>query len=67
MAKRNSRDLGLKGTGAGKGDAERSPGWRKQYDDINWGRPAGEPVKRFRKVYGTPAPKVVKGPHIRVS
>lgn len=29
-------ELGLSG-GAGKGDCDRSPGWRKNYDDIDWG------------------------------
>lgn len=32
----NTRDLGI--ADAGKGDAERSPGWRNNYDDIDWGR-----------------------------
>jgi hypothetical protein len=27
-------ELGL--TGAGKGDADRSPGWRNHYEDIDW-------------------------------
>lgn len=27
--------LGLSGS-AGKGDADRSPGWRANYDSINW-------------------------------
>ena len=30
------RDL-FPGHGAGKGDADRSPGWRNNYDEINWG------------------------------
>lgn len=30
----NTRDLGI--SGAGKGDAERSPGWRDHYDEIWW-------------------------------
>lgn len=29
------RDIGLSG-GAGKGDAERSAGWREHYDEIEW-------------------------------
>lgn len=37
MNKRNSRDL-FPGTGAGKGDAERSPGWRDNYDSIDFHR-----------------------------
>lgn len=39
MNKRNSRDL-FPGHGAGKGDKERSPGWRDHYDDIDWQRSA---------------------------
>lgn len=27
---------GLLGSGAGKGDADRSPGWRDHYDEIDW-------------------------------
>ncbi len=30
-----ARDL-FPGHGAGKGDADRSPKWRENYDDINW-------------------------------
>ena len=51
------RDL-FPGTGAGKGDADRSPKWRDHYDEINWTesddsvwtevRPG-----RYRKIYGT--------------
>jgi hypothetical protein len=29
----HSKDIGL---GSGKGDADRSPGWRKQYETIQW-------------------------------
>lgn len=31
-----SAQLGLN-NGAGKGDADRSPGWREHYDEIDWG------------------------------
>lgn len=33
----NTRDLGM-GSGAGKGDSDRSPGWREHYDEIDWHR-----------------------------
>jgi hypothetical protein len=39
MPKRSAagqRNFGLEGSG--KGDADRSPGWRDKYDDINWRR-----------------------------
>ena len=36
MANTNRRDLGISG-GQGKGDADRSPGWRNNYDEIGWG------------------------------
>lgn len=66
MNKRNTRDLGLRGTGAGKGDADRSPGWRKQYDTINWPS-GGKGPKKFHKVYGPVTPKRDgDGPHVRV-
>lgn len=29
-------ELGLAGGGQGKGDKDRSPGWRKHYDEIDW-------------------------------
>jgi hypothetical protein len=38
MNKRNSRDL-FPGVGAGKGDGDRSPGWRERYDEIDFQRP----------------------------
>lgn len=56
MAKRNSRDMGLRGGRAGKGDADRSPGWRNNYNDIDWPSGGREP-KNFKKVYGVKAPK----------
>ena len=43
MNKRNSRDL-FPGTGAGKGDADRSPNWRDHYNEIDWQR---KPVHTF--------------------
>jgi hypothetical protein len=50
------RDL-FPATGAGKGDADRSPGWREHYDEIQWSpRQPAEP-KRFRKVYGPATPR----------
>lgn len=41
----------------GKGSADRSPGWREHYDEIDWGpehipHPASGQVRRFRKTYG---------------
>lgn len=49
--------LGLRGEGAGKGDVDRSPGWREHYDEINWPRSNDGfeqlGVKRQRKRYGT--------------
>jgi len=39
----------------GKGSADRSPGWREHYDEIDWGATHGAKVPgsfRFRKVYG---------------
>lgn len=57
--KRNTRDLGLSGGGAGKGDADRSPGWREQYDTIQWPE-GGRSIKRFKKVYGPTAPKRIE-------
>lgn len=63
----NTRDLGLRGTGAGKGDADRSPGWRDQYQNITWPDGAKAGVKRFKKVYGVTAPKKDnETPHIIV-
>jgi hypothetical protein len=59
MAKRrHPRDIGLVGTGAGKGDKERSTDWRKNYDDIDWPT-GGRGEKKFHKVYG-PTPQVTK-------
>ena len=43
--------------GAGKGSAERSPGWRKNYDNIDWPLDHYHTSHDFRKTYGTPAPK----------
>lgn len=65
MNKRNTRDLGLRGTGAGKGDADRSPGWRNHYEEINWPS-GGKGPKKFRKVYGTTEPKAEPSPKIIV-
>jgi hypothetical protein len=40
----------------GKGSADRSPGWREHYDEINWGAAHGAKMPggflRFRKTYG---------------
>lgn len=53
MAKRrHPRDIGLVPSGAGKGDHERSPGWRKNYDEINWGVDHPVETRRFHKRYG---------------
>lgn len=51
MKRRHPRDIGLVPSGAGKGDAERSPGWRKNYDAIDWPS-GGKGPKKFRKIYG---------------
>lgn len=50
---------------AGKGDKERSPGWRKNYEEINFHREDNSVIRvdgfeslrpgRIRKVYGTRA------------
>lgn len=42
--------------GAGKGDKDRSPGWRKNYDEIRWPGVTGFKRRdsRLRKIYGTP-------------
>lgn len=64
--KRNTRDLGIGGQN-GKGDADRSPGWREEYDTIAWPDGAKNGVKKFKKVYGPQAPKADdQGPHIKV-
>jgi hypothetical protein len=52
-----NRDL-FPGHSAGKGDAERSPGWRDHYDIPPSGDMTGfkrVAVNRLRKVYGRPA------------
>jgi hypothetical protein len=60
-------ELSSHNTGAGKGDGDRSPGWRDHYDEINWGFEhynqvaEGEGFERvsagrLRKRYGTGAP-----------
>jgi len=43
--------------GAGKGDADRSPGWRKHYDEIKWEQDHYITAHAFRKTYGVSAPK----------
>jgi hypothetical protein len=57
--------------GAGKGDADRSPGWRGHYDDVEWPHsdagfetlPSGKQVKR----YGAPAAVIFeRGPRIKI-
>jgi hypothetical protein len=61
----NTRDLGISG-GNGKGDADRSPGWRQHYDEIEWDvcdifHPDDPNVKRkggrIIKRYGPAAPR----------
>lgn len=47
---RKQDSIGL--TGAGKGDKDRSPGWRKHYDEIQWTPKEPDRPKKFRKVYG---------------
>ena len=47
MNKRNTRDLGIKGGGAGKGDAPRythNETWIANYDAINWGHNQSPPL-----------------------
>jgi hypothetical protein len=50
----NTRDLFGADHGAGKGDCDRSPGWREQYDTINWPKDnsgfrtvGGKQIKRY--------------------
>lgn len=53
------RDLGLRSTGAGKGDVERSSGWRDKYDEVEWTPKGIDPTtegfkvvsNRLRKTY----------------
>ena len=49
----SNRSFGLQG--AGKGDSDRSPGWRDNYPEINWPGVDGLEEKsagRFIKYYG---------------
>lgn len=55
------RDL-FPATGAGKGDVDRSPGWREHYDEINWTPRQSTASKRFRKVYGEDSGPEASGP-----
>jgi hypothetical protein len=55
----STRDLmSSHNTGAGKGDADRSPGWRDGYEEIDWKRDLENDGftqvghGRYRKVYG---------------
>lgn len=68
-----NRGFGLQG--AGKGDGDRSPGWRDKYHDVNW--PDGGINKseegfvrkggKLIKVYGTPETKPEdRAPNIKV-
>ncbi len=49
-------ELSSHNTGAGKGDKDRSPGWRNNYEEINWNKNNDGFVQvrpgRLRKVYG---------------
>jgi len=47
--------------GAGKGDADRSPGWRKNYDEIRWSGVVGFKRRdsRLRKIYRTQQPSTI--------
>ena len=38
--------------GAGKGDKDRSPGWRNHYDSIDWQRDKSTGWKRHRTITG---------------
>lgn len=55
--------------GAGKGDADRSPGWRDKYDDVEWPHSEEGFTKRGGKLikkYGVLEPeKNGQGPHIK--
>lgn len=64
-----NRSFGLEG--AGKGDADRSPGWRAGYDDINWGNEHATPAplttfKRFFRRYGKEKTEV-RNPELNAS
>jgi len=49
-------DRSLFNHGPGKGDKERSPGWRSNYDEINWTGVAMEREgAKLVKRYGVPA------------
>jgi hypothetical protein len=51
MPKRSAagqRNFGLEGSG--KGDADRSPGWRDKYDDIDWERSDSGVDDGFRRI-----------------
>jgi len=46
--------------GPGKGDKDRSPGWRKNWESIDWQRGKPDGFRRYstgkRKVYRNPIP-----------
>lgn len=50
--------------GADKGDKDRSPGWRKNYDGIRWSGVVGFKRRdsRLRKIYRTITPNVITFP-----
>lgn len=52
----SSRDL-FPGHGAGKGDAERSSGWRNNYSEINWPGVSGLQRDRRGRLVKTYGPK----------
>lgn len=56
--------------GAGKGDVDRSPGWRDHYDEVNWPKSNEGFTQRGGKLvkkYGASEPeKFDKAPNIKI-
>lgn len=50
MNKRNSRDL-FPGHGAGKGDGDRSPGWREKYNEVDFHRASTPAAAKLNDYY----------------
>jgi hypothetical protein len=50
------QELSSHNIGAGKGDHDRSPGWRDHYDEIDWGVRTSGHTGRTLTVYRDPRP-----------